>query len=182
MQASGLLQSCAADEKVEMAREFVERLTYQELERMAKVDKRTGNDDNAMEELFGKIKRKLSQPFVNMEQYMNKVSNDYNRNNRRRIGAHGSPNHNSRSLKVRYEVHEKIELAHFDYMFATGTLRDRPQLKLGEGHEFTMTPITNPTFCDYCGDLIWGMTKKCLKCSRKYLHIHISPTHSKSWI
>ena len=34
----------------------------------------------------------------------------------------------------------------------------------GIGHKFEPCHLTNPTWCDYCGDFIWGIFKQCLRC------------------
>ena len=170
-----------------MDREEVEELTYRDLHTtMAQPDRMpessravafvgaepARNGETNLEELFGRIKRKLSQPFANMEQYMSQVSNAYSsrgtkqkRNRQKRHSVHGD-------LPVKYQVHERIELAHFDNMFSdVKNLRDKKHMfKLGIGHDFSLTPITNPAFCDYCRDPIWGMTKKCLRCSSRYCY------------
>ena len=38
----------------------------------------------------------------------------------------------------------------------------------GRGHQFIPCHLTNPTWCDYCGDFIWGVFKQCLRCQSKY--------------
>jgi len=37
--------------------------------------------------------------------------------------------------------------------------------KLGLGHNFQLISLTNPSWCDHCGDFIWGLNKQCIKCS-----------------
>ncbi|KAG7282905.1 hypothetical protein CRUP_018405 [Coryphaenoides rupestris] len=46
------------------------------------------------------------------------------------------------------------------------TLRD-PRLKeeLGEGHNFQPCSNAQPTWCDLCGDFIWGLYKQSLRCA-----------------
>ena len=40
--------------------------------------------------------------------------------------------------------------------------------KLGLGHNFQLISLTNPSWCDHCGDFIWGLNKQCIKCSSEY--------------
>uniref|UniRef100_W5NA69 Ras association domain family member 1 n=1 Tax=Lepisosteus oculatus TaxID=7918 RepID=W5NA69_LEPOC len=46
-----------------------------------------------------------------------------------------------------------------------------PQLteEAGEGHDFQPCTHTQPTWCDLCGDFIWGLYKQSLRCTREYL-------------
>ena len=37
--------------------------------------------------------------------------------------------------------------------------------KLGLGYNFQLISLTNPSWCDHCGDFIWGLNKQCIKCS-----------------
>ncbi|ESO82339.1 hypothetical protein LOTGIDRAFT_81505, partial [Lottia gigantea] len=34
----------------------------------------------------------------------------------------------------------------------------------GQGHNFVPCQLFNPTWCDNCGDFIWGLSKQCVKC------------------
>ena len=43
--------------------------------------------------------------------------------------------------------------------------------KLGLGHNFQLISLTNPSWCDHCGDFIWGLNKQCIKCSSEYVCI-----------
>ncbi|XP_052780030.1 ras association domain-containing protein 1-like isoform X2 [Mya arenaria] len=66
---------------------------------------------------------------------------------------------------------EQIEMAHFekeddddddDYeKYEHGTILRRP----AKGHDFQVHQLTHPTWCDECGDFIWGAYKQCLKCN-----------------
>ena len=44
-----------------------------------------------------------------------------------------------------------------------------PRLKeeLGEGHNFQPCSHAQPTWCDLCGDFIWGLYKQSLRCASK---------------
>ncbi len=54
-----------------------------------------------------------------------------------------------------------------DYVFENG--EDIQEIGLGEGHDFRPAQLMNMvTWCDKCGDLIWGFYKQCLRCSCKY--------------
>ncbi|VDI66719.1 Hypothetical predicted protein, partial [Mytilus galloprovincialis] len=33
-----------------------------------------------------------------------------------------------------------------------------------KGHDFVLQHLSNPTWCDECGDFIWGLYKQCLRC------------------
>lgn len=39
----------------------------------------------------------------------------------------------------------------------------------GRGHEFAPCQLTNPTWCDKCGDFIWGLYKQCQRCNSEYM-------------
>lgn len=56
---------------------------------------------------------------------------------------------------------DTLELQHF------GPLEDLLPIgkkKLGSGHEFHVVQLNNPTWCDKCGDFIWGSYKQAVKC------------------
>ena len=57
---------------------------------------------------------------------------------------------------------ENIELYHMD-----GFLLGSSQKEVGRGHNFHLTQLSAPTWCDKCGDFIWGAYKQCLKCKCK---------------
>ena len=42
--------------------------------------------------------------------------------------------------------------------------------KLGLGHNFQLISLTNPSWCDHCGDFIWGLNKQCIKCSSECVY------------
>ncbi len=69
-----------------------------------------------------------------------------------------------------FEFVENIELSHMDGF----VLGSRPEL--GKGHKFEPLNLNTPTWCDKCGDFIWGVYKQCLKCRSKSQHgIHSFP-------
>lgn len=35
----------------------------------------------------------------------------------------------------------------------------------GRGHQFVACQLNNPTWCDKCGDFIWGLFKQCQRCN-----------------
>ena len=37
-----------------------------------------------------------------------------------------------------------------------------------KGHKFLSVHLRAPTWCDKCGDFIWGVYKQCMKCESKY--------------
>ena len=45
--------------------------------------------------------------------------------------------------------------------------------KLGLEHNFQLISLTNPSWCDHCGDFIWGLNKQCIKCSSEYVCVFI---------
>lgn len=45
--------------------------------------------------------------------------------------------------------------------------------KLGLGHNFQLISLTNPSWCDHCGDFIWGLNKQCIKCSSECVCVFI---------
>ena len=51
-------------------------------------------------------------------------------------------------------VNEQLELLNLD----TSLITDR-------GHRFISANLSQPTWCDKCGDFIWGVYKRCLICT-----------------
>ena len=65
---------------------------------------------------------------------------------------------------------EHIEMAHLDYIVDgeyQGTILRAP----ARGHDFRAQQLTNPTWCDACGNFIWGVYKQCLKCESMYNYV-----------
>ena len=58
---------------------------------------------------------------------------------------------------------EDIEMAHFH--------RPHTELKT-KGHDFVLQHLSNPTWCDECGDFIWGLYKQCLRCRNCHFTCH----------
>ena len=55
------------------------------------------------------------------------------------------------------------EIDEEDYVFENGE-----EIGLGQGHDFRPAQLMNMvTWCDKCGELIWGFYKQCLRCSCK---------------
>lgn len=54
------------------------------------------------------------------------------------------------------EFGDDIEMAHFGHVEL-----------LVKGHDFVLQQLSNPTWCDECGDFIWGLYKHCLRCKCK---------------
>ena len=61
-------------------------------------------------------------------------------------------NNESRSISSSKQYHQSKSLKPFGG-------------KLGLGHNFQLISLTNPSWCDHCGDFIWGLNKQCIKCS-----------------
>lgn len=57
---------------------------------------------------------------------------------------------------------ESIELCHLDGFVAGGSREH------GRGHKFVVVHLKSPTWCDKCGDFIWGVYKQCLCCTSEY--------------
>ena len=57
-----------------------------------------------------------------------------------------------------------------DFVFENSNGVPTVEMGLGEGHDFRPAQLMNMvTWCDKCGELIWGFYKQCLRCSCKYL-------------
>lgn len=57
---------------------------------------------------------------------------------------------------------ENIELRDMDALISGGSR------EVGRGHSFIALQLRAPTWCDKCGDFIWGVLKQCLKCRSKF--------------
>ena len=74
----------------------------------------------------------------------------------------GCSNASSSSIEDEYVFVENIELHHFDG-FIFGSRREA-----GKGHRFEVLHLEAPTWCDSCGDFVWGVYKQCLRCKSEY--------------
>ena len=63
-----------------------------------------------------------------------------------------------------YPAIENIELYQFDG-FVFGSERES-----GKGHNFKPLQLSAPTWCDRCGEFIWGVYKQCLRCQSEFEH------------
>ena len=76
-----------------------------------------------------------------------------------------------RSVEEPEPSNEHIEMAHFENGideyddYDQGTILRAP----AKGHDFRAHQLSHPTWCDECGDFIWGAYKQCLKCHSKSL-------------
>jgi len=50
-------------------------------------------------------------------------------------------------------------------------LDQRPTFKRTRGHCFISASLRSPTWCDRCGDFIWGVYKQCLICTSEFLFV-----------
>ncbi|ELU12311.1 hypothetical protein CAPTEDRAFT_189452 [Capitella teleta] len=85
-----------------------------------------------------------------------------NRSHRRRAsserrGRNGSPFPSDRNSDEDDFVYvESIELSQLDAFV--------PKESNSHGHRFNVVHLKAPTWCDKCGDFIWGVYKQCLVC------------------
>jgi len=61
------------------------------------------------------------------------------------------------------ETYERNFNEHYDYVLS----KDIPRSDTLYGHAFVSVNLHAPTWCDNCGDFIWGVYKKCLICTSK---------------
>lgn len=50
----------------------------------------------------------------------------------------------------------------------------------GEGHAFEPCSLVQPTWCDLCGEFVWGLYRQSLRCTREYLPGCVFPFPSPS--
>lgn len=46
---------------------------------------------------------------------------------------------------------------------------EKPKPSSVRGHGFIPFQLRNPTWCDLCGEFIWGLYKQCVRCKSKYI-------------
>lgn len=92
----------------------------------------------------------------------------------RRKSSRGTPEDDPSSQRMLTQ--EQIEMAHLGQEYYVD-----PDLPVWfRGHLFVPHQLYSPTWCDKCGDFIWGLDKQCVKCNRKYsifvivTNLHIS--------
>lgn len=51
---------------------------------------------------------------------------------------------------------------------------DKNKSSAGRGHAFIPFQLRNPTWCDLCGEFIWGFFKQCVRCKSEYSHYQMS--------
>lgn len=132
-----------------MAREFFENLIFSEMERLAASSTAAGQsnvDDGSADEgdIFDAIKNGL-------------------RNYKSIFGLLPFRRKGKSEEEQCLQPQEHIEMAHLDYIVDgeyQGTILRAP----ARGHDFRAQQLTNPTWCDACGNFIWGVYKQCLKC------------------
>ena len=77
--------------------------------------------------------------------------------------SRGRSDSSNASLDDEFVFVENIELHHFDG-FVFGSRREA-----AKGHRFEVLHLESPTWCDFCGDFVWGVYKQCLRCKSEYL-------------
>ncbi|XP_071083446.1 ras association domain-containing protein 1-like isoform X1 [Haliotis cracherodii] len=139
-----------------MAREYFEDIYIQEVEKvMAAANSVSGNcSESTSPDIFNAIKRRIVKVQANIGQNYKNVMQG--------IGLQLKKRNDSRSNDDDTHVlnlanscfyQEHIEMESID-----------SEGRLGRGHDFVTCQLTNPTWCDKCGDFIWGLYKECLRC------------------
>ena len=85
-------------------------------------------------------------------------SRDGDRNHNKRDNKNANRKQDAKNVEDEYVFVEHIELHHMDgFVFSSSR-------EIGTGHHFQILQLNSPTWCDKCGDFIWGMYKQCLQC------------------
>jgi hypothetical protein len=66
------------------------------------------------------------------------------------------------NLQPGRNYHDTLELQHFGPLTGLATAGKR---ELGVGHSFAPVHLAHPTWCDKCGDFIWGFGRQACRCS-----------------
>ncbi|XP_060587830.1 ras association domain-containing protein 1 homolog [Ruditapes philippinarum] len=136
-----------------MARDFIEDLLFTEMERSASAPNRISAAAG------GGQNRSASNPEGDFIDAIKNGLRNYTK-------VFGFFPFMRRSTEEAIPSDEHIEMAHFengigDYGEYAGTLLRAP----AKGHDFQAQQLSHPTWCDECGDFIWGVYKQCLKCN-----------------
>ena len=109
---------------------------------------------NSSEAVLDVIRRKLGKVQANLESNYESVIQRILPGKRKGTSSRPSSLYDSEAVWQPFP--EQIEMAS---MKQRGT---------GRGHEFVSCQLTNPTWCDKCGDFIWGLYKQCQRCNSEY--------------
>lgn len=118
------------------------------------------------EDVFGVIKRKLSKVQADLESNCESVIQRI-LPGRRKSSSSSRPS----SLYSESEGEWPMLLEHIE-------MASMKQRETGRGHQFVTCQLMNPTWCDKCGDFIWGLYKQCERCKNcQYTcHSHCVPS------
>lgn len=116
------------------------------------------NDENSIYTFEG-MRRKLTGLQQNYKNVMQGIGIPFRRKNSNNYRGLNEDVQSSHALLYGENI-EMDQLQHLE-------LAER----LGQGHDFLPQQLTNPTWCDKCGDFIWGVYKQCLKCKCKYMQL-----------
>ncbi|KAK3101340.1 hypothetical protein FSP39_002851 [Pinctada imbricata] len=134
-----------------MARDLIESLFYYEMDRASQ--SQNGPTSVNPEEQGGDVFNFFKKNFFSM------FSGFQVPFARQRSSSHGNKRPESISEESLlqgmqdFTFADNIEMAHFGHVEL-----------LVKGHDFILQQLTNPTWCDECGDFIWGLYKQCLRC------------------
>ena len=111
--------------------------------------------DQSSDGVFGAIKAKVFEHYTNflgIPQFFRRKRTNSNKSDKG-VEPEGPDTEE-------YEFVENIELAHMDGFIGF-------QKEVGKGHQFEAVNLEAATWCDFCGDFIWGVYKQCLRCKCK---------------
>ncbi|KAK2158044.1 hypothetical protein LSH36_178g04099 [Paralvinella palmiformis] len=143
-------------------------------------DLQNSAEDHARHGVMNNMKKRLSDNFEHYSNIFHEVAlpilfrrghKDRSRSrSRSRDGKRREPNdcgsnvqnfmNGERLVEGDFVFVENIELHHMDgFLFSS-------RHEIGKGHNFVLVHLRSPSWCDKCGDFIWGISKQCLKCTR----------------